>query len=75
MGYLKQGQQSIKIFLADDSGQAMTEYVLIMGVIVLGAGLMSRGLMDVFDRGIRRLGGQLEKDLKSGRAPLIVWKN
>jgi len=62
-------------FLADESGQGVTEYILILGVATVAAGFMMRQLMSVFDTGILRLGGQLEKDLKSGRASLGSWKN
>jgi hypothetical protein len=36
---------------------------------------MSQKILSVVDSGILSLGGQLEKDLKTGRAPLDIWKN
>ena len=62
-------------FLEDESGQGVTEYVLILGVATVAAGFMMRQILRVFDLGILKLGGQLEKDLKSGRASLGSWKN
>lgn len=66
---------SVRAFLADESGQAMTEYILLLSVIVVGASSLARGILKVMDQGILRLGGQLEKDLKTGRSPLSAWKN
>lgn len=59
----------------DESGQAVTEYILILSAAVIGAAALARTLLGVLDQGILRLGGQLEKDLKTGRAPLNVWRN
>jgi hypothetical protein len=59
----------------DERGQGTVEYILILSASVLGAGQLARMIMKSFDSGISRLGGQLEKDLKTGRAPLGVWEN
>lgn len=61
--------------LSDEGGQATVEYMLILSASVVGAGLMSRKIIQAIDSGIATLGGQLEKDLKTGRAPLSVWQN
>ncbi|MEK7689508.1 MAG: hypothetical protein AAB425_00650 [Bdellovibrionota bacterium] len=61
--------------LGDQSGQAVVEYALILGAAVAGAVGMARAIFSALDSGILRLGGQLEKDLKSGRAPIDIWKN
>lgn len=62
-------------FLSDQEGQAIVEYLLILSVVVAGAGLLSRKLLEAIDTGILKLGGQLEKDLKTGRTPLDIWRN
>lgn len=62
-------------FHSEEAGQSITEYVLLLSVVLVGAGAMGRGLMRALDRGILTLGGQLERHLKTGRAPLNVWKN
>jgi Flp pilus assembly pilin Flp len=62
-------------FLSDQEGQATVEYMLILSVVIAGAGLLSRKLIQAIDAGILKLGGQLEKDLKTGRAPTDVWQN
>jgi Flp pilus assembly pilin Flp len=62
-------------FVADEQGQAVLEYMLILMATVVGAGLMSRKILETIDKGILKLGGQLEKDLKTGRLPLEIWRN
>ena len=65
----------LRQFLRDESGQGLTEYVLLLSVVVVAAGAMGKALMRALDRGILTFGGQLERHLKTGRAPLSVWKN
>jgi hypothetical protein len=60
---------------SDEEGQAVLEYILILSAAVVGAGLISRTILNTVDTGILLLGGQLEKDLKTGRLPLDIWKN
>jgi Flp pilus assembly pilin Flp len=62
-------------FLKDENGQATVEYILLLSITVVGAASFARVIMSSLDRAVLRLGGQLEKDLKSGRAPLSVWEN
>lgn len=62
-------------FISDESGQSVLEYVLLLSATVIGAGLLARGILNSLDSGILKLGGQLEKDLKTGRAPLTVYQN
>lgn len=62
-------------FLKDDSGQATVEYILVLSVTVVIAAALSRKVLEVMDRGILRFGSQLEKDLKTGRMPIYVWRN
>lgn len=64
-----------KQFARDESGQAITEYVLLMSIALGGAIAFSRGFMKILDQFTLVFGAQLEKDLKSGRAESIVWKN
>ena len=71
--------QKIKNFLVnfseDESGQATIEYILILVVAVIGAAGLGSALLAVIDDSVLYLGGQLEKDLKTGRADLSVWSN
>lgn len=62
-------------FLRDESGQAITEYLLILSVAVATALTFSRGILKGISDGVLSLGGQLEKDLKTGRMRVEYWKN
>jgi hypothetical protein len=64
-----------KSFAADERAQATVEYILLLSVVVAGAIAFSRRILGVLDKAILSVGGQLEKDLKTGRAPLGVWRN
>lgn len=64
-----------KKFLDEEDGQAITEYILILSACIFGASTLARGILKALDDGVLRLGGWLEKDLKSGRAPLSAWQN
>lgn len=60
---------------SDESGQAMVEYILIVAFSVALAAGLARTLTKSIDLAVLRIGSQLEKDLKTGRATLDVWKN
>ena len=62
-------------FLRDEDGQAVIEYVLVLSATLVAAGMLARGILNALDSGVLKLGGQLEKDLKTGRAPLSVYQN
>ncbi|OFZ73944.1 MAG: hypothetical protein A3K03_04845 [Bdellovibrionales bacterium RIFOXYD1_FULL_44_7] len=62
-------------FVRDDKGQATVEYILLLSVTAVAAGALSRAILSTIDKGILRFGGQLEKDLKTGRTPVTIWKN
>lgn len=59
----------------DESGQSTLEYMVIFSASVIGATQLARQLQKAMDLGILRLGGELERDLKTGRAKLRVWSN
>jgi Flp pilus assembly pilin Flp len=59
----------------DESGQAITEYVLLLALIMTGLIAISRGLLATLNTVTLAIGGELEKDLKTGRVPLSAWKN
>ncbi len=64
-----------RLFLADESGQAVTEYILILSAAVAATIAMTRGILKALDGSITILGAQLEKDLKTGRATVDIWQN
>ena len=74
-GYKRFLHSFIVSVCADDSGQATTEYVLILSVVLFGAISLAQVVLSTIDQGILTLGAQLEKDLKTGRATLASWTN
>jgi hypothetical protein len=60
---------------ADDRGQATTEYILLLSVVITGAVGIGKVILSTIDQGILRVGAQLEMDLQTGRAPPSVWQN
>ncbi len=66
---------SILRLLRDEEGQSTVEHLIILSVTVLGAAQLAKQITKSLNAGVLRLGSQLEKDLKTGRAPLIVWSN
>ena len=72
---MRRGGNFIKIFLQEEDGQAIVEYVLLLSVVIVGAATIARAIMSALDRGVLRLGGQLEKDLKTGKEKLSAWQN
>lgn len=62
-------------FYRDEGGQAVLEYVLVLSGTLVAAGMLARGILSALDSGVLKLGGQLEKDLRTGRAPLSVYQN
>lgn len=61
--------------IKDDRGQGTVEYIFILSLTVVGASTLARTILKALDKGILNLGSQLEKDLKTGRAPIGVWEN
>jgi hypothetical protein len=66
---------ALRSLARDERGQGTIEYILILSAAVLGAAALGRAILRSLDRGVLFIGGTLEQDLKSGRAPLDVWKN
>jgi hypothetical protein len=46
-----------------------------LSVVVVGSTTLLKSIINAIDTGILTLGGQLERDLKTGRAKLATWKN
>lgn len=59
----------------DTQGQGTVEYLLILSFVIFSASQLNKQLIGTIDRLVLRVGAQLEKDLKTGRAPLSVWSN
>ncbi len=56
-------------------GQATLEYIFVLSFSVVTAVFMARFLMGKLDNKVLQLGGTIEKQLKTGRAPVSIWKN
>lgn len=56
-------------------GQATIEYVFLLGFAVSVAGYIASVLMGRLDGKVLELGGTLEKQLKTGRSPVSIWRN
>lgn len=65
----------LESFIRDESGQGTVEYILLLSITVIGAATFARAIINSLDKAVLRVGAQLEKDLKTGRAPLSVWEN
>jgi Flp pilus assembly pilin Flp len=61
--------------VADETGQATVEYILILSVSVVAVSALVRKFFETFDKAVQVIGANLEKDLKTGRAPYSVWAN
>ncbi|MCM2276610.1 MAG: hypothetical protein NDJ89_00865 [Oligoflexia bacterium] len=59
----------------DEGGQATLEYILILSFSVAAAAALSRGLLAALQKGVLSLGAQLERNLKTGRAPAGIYAN
>lgn len=68
-------RQVLGKWVRDESGQGLTEYVLLLSFAIATAVAVARSLRSAIDRGILIFGGELEKDLKTGRTQLGAWKN
>jgi hypothetical protein len=75
MERLRSAKTHLCNLLLDEAGQGTVEYILILSAAVLGGAQLGRVILKSLDKSILRIGSQLEKDLKSGRAPYGVWKN
>ena len=61
--------------IGDDSGQAVTEYILILSITVGLTATFSRKILTGINKGVQALGAGLEQQLKTGRVSISVWKN
>lgn len=57
------------------SGQAVLEYVLLIAIIAGLAGAMNRAILGGFDSSMLKMGGALEKRLRTGKADVTTWSN
>lgn len=58
----------------NQSGQAMVEYILLLTIVVVGAGLFLQSLSKAIDQMTAAQGGKLERQIRTGSAPASLWK-
>ncbi len=63
----------LRAFLRDESGQAATEYILLLALVTAGVGVMFKNIIRALDKGVVYIGGALEKDLRTGRMNIELW--
>lgn len=64
-----------RTFLREENGQGTVEYILLLSAIVVVSTQAARQLLKAFDNGVLWLGGALEKDLRTGKAGIGIWKD
>ena len=57
----------------NESGQAVTEYILILAVALAFTILLSRTIFRSLDQGVLSLGAQMERDLRAGRGSVNAY--
>ena len=75
MVFFSELRSAIHRFVADEDGQGTLEYVLLLSFCIVTGSAIFRKLIELMDSGFQVFAAQLERDLKSGRSPLSVWKN
>lgn len=74
-GIKKSVQTFCHKLIHEESGQAFTEYILILAFSISVLIALSRAILEAVDGSILRFGSRLERALKTGRAPAGVWGN
>lgn len=59
----------------NESGQGTIEYILLIAMVAGLAGLLNRAILGSFDTSVLKLGGALEKRLRTGKADVTTWNN
>lgn len=59
----------------EEAGQAITEYILLLSLVTAISVAVAQAILSILDQITMQFGGQLEQDLKSGRAPVNVFRN
>ena len=58
---------------ASKSGQAIIEYIILLSIVVVGLALFLSKYTGLFDNMTVRMGGAMESQLRTGKAPASVW--
>lgn len=57
----------------NQSGQAVTEYILLLSILLVGVGALVSKIRDGSDIMAAKSGAKLEKMLRTGSAPPSIW--
>ena len=57
-----------------NSGQAVVEYILLLSMMVGIMVVMLRGLSSAYLKGVPKVGGAMERQLRTGAASAGVWR-
>jgi len=52
----------------------MVEYILLLTIVVVGAGFFMQTLSKAIDQMTAAQGGKLERQIRTGSAPASLWK-
>lgn len=69
----KKARGTARKILEDRSGQAVTEYILLLAFIAATSLVLMKGILKSLDTGTVIFGAQLERDMKTGRMPSGDW--
>jgi Flp pilus assembly pilin Flp len=56
-----------------ESGQAIVEYILLLAIVLGMVGVFISKLTGSFDLATTAVGGKMEKQLRTGKAPPWIW--
>ena len=58
---------------SNQSGQAITEYILLLAIVVGLVAFFMHTITGSFDQTTALFGGKIEKQIRTGSAPATVW--
>ena len=56
-----------------NSGQAVLEYILLLAMVVGMLSIFISKFVGSFDAATQKIGGKMEKQLRTGKAPPSIW--
>jgi len=56
-----------------ESGQAILEYIILLSIVFGLVGVFVSKLTGSFDSATLLMGGKMEKQLRTGKAPASIW--
>ena len=56
-----------------ESGQALTEYILLLSIILVSMSYFLKAISKTIDEMTARQGGMIERQIRTGSAPASLW--